>query len=106
MRHDSEFIRQIQRNPAWKVLRADAADRATSKYRPLLTGEVAALLDLIEDGHARYEQISVAMDIPVKIVAEVYDLWIDTYDPEPPKRETLTQRLQREANEEWERDTE
>jgi len=92
MKHDQEFIQQIKQNPEWRVHRGRAEDgsgtiQSSAEWRPLDGEEIGQLLDFMEEGYLRDEEISYRLAIPLRVVTEIGDLWEDTYltpdDPEP-----------------------
>lgn len=96
--HDHSFFLEVQRQ--FTIPYKDA--RGVTRLRKLSNRELTNLLAAIERGRARDEEIAADLDIPLATVTQVYGLWIDTYDPKPKAKETLSQRLLREAEEEWE----
>lgn len=75
-RHDQSFIRDVQQ-------RFTFYDYSAHRLRQLSEREIVNLLDQIEAGRKRDEEIAHDLNLPLDKVTEVYDLWVETYDPAP-----------------------
>lgn len=99
--YDRSFFLSVQQR--FTISHRDSS--GVTRLRKLSDRELTNLLAAVERGRARDEEIAADLQIPLATVTQIYDEWIVVYDPPRPKRETLKERLQREAQEEWERDT-